>query len=254
MKTVLGYGGEIWGLRDWEELEKIHLLACKHILNVNTNTTTDAIYAELARNPLIASRHISSIKFALRLANLKCDKLSKKAYNLLTFDDAKSHYNRVSQVTELMSKYGIEMDDSDTRIKNKVNYHFSQALMSKIGKALLDQRKLRTSSRFKTVFKFEPYLNIIRNKQIRGCFSRFRMSSHDLEIERGRYDSKPKPPEERLCSYCRTLGFSLSEDEVHSSSVCPMYNKNRNRLFSFVTDLYPNVNTLNDKDKFVQYM
>ena len=66
MKVILGYGGEIWGLRDWEELERIHLLACKHILNVNTNTTTDAIYAELARNLLIASRHISSIKFALR--------------------------------------------------------------------------------------------------------------------------------------------------------------------------------------------
>ena len=78
VKAFLCYGGEIWGLRDWEELERIRLLAFKHILNVNTNTTTDAVYAELARNPLIASRHKSSIKFALRLASLKCDKLSKK--------------------------------------------------------------------------------------------------------------------------------------------------------------------------------
>ena len=136
-------------------------------------------------------------------------------------------------------------------IKDKVNYHFNQTLMSKIGKALPDKRKLRTYSHFKTVFKFEPYLNtcIIRNKQIRSCFSQFRMSSHDLEIERGRYDSKPKPPEERLRPYCRTLGFSLSEDEVHF-----LYNKNRNRLFNFVADLYPNVNTLNDRDKFFWYM
>ena len=41
------------------------------------------------------------------------------------------------------------------------------------------------------------------------------MSSHDLEIEIGRYDSKPKLPEERLCSYCRTLRFPFSEDEVN---------------------------------------
>ena len=41
-----------------------------------------------------------------------------------------------------MSKYSIEMDDSDTGIKNKVNYHFGQALTSKIGKAILDQRNL----------------------------------------------------------------------------------------------------------------
>ena len=78
------------------------------------------------------------------------------------------------------------------------------------------------------------------------------MSSHDLEIERGRYDSKPR--EERLCPYCGTLGFSLSEDEVHFFSVSLMYNKNRNRLFNFVTDLHLNVNTLNDRDKFVWYM
>ena len=245
MKAVLGYGGEIWDLRDWEELERIQLLACKHMLIVNTNTTTDAIYAKFARNPLLASRHISSIKFALRSANLKCEKLSKKSYNLLVLDDARGHYNWVSQVFQLMSKYGIEMDDSDTRIKNKVNYHFSQTLMSKTSKTLLDQRKLQTYSRFKTVFRFEPYLNIIRNKQIRICFSRFRMSSHDLEIERGSYDSKLKRLEARLCPHCRTLGFSLSQDKVHFCSVCPMYNKNRNRLFNFVADLYPDVNMLN---------
>ena len=93
-----------------------------------------------ARSPLLVSRHISPIKFALRLTNLKCDKLSKRTYTLLVFDDAKSHYSWVSQVSELTSKYGIEMDDSDTRIKNKINCHFDQILMSKIGKALLDQR------------------------------------------------------------------------------------------------------------------
>ena len=69
-----------------------------------------------------------------------------------------------SQVSKLMSKYRTEMDDSDSGIKNKVNYHFSQILMSKTGKALLDQRKLRTYSGFKTVYKFEPYLNRTRNK------------------------------------------------------------------------------------------
>ena len=80
------------------------------------------------------------------------------------------------------------------------------------------------------------------------------MSSHYLGIERGRYDSKPRPAEERLRPYCRTLDFSLSEDEVHLFSVCPMHNKNRNKLFNFVEDLYPNVNTLNDRDKLVWCM
>ena len=51
---ILDYGGEIWGIYDWEELERTHLFACKHILNVNMNTATDAIYAETGHTPLVA--------------------------------------------------------------------------------------------------------------------------------------------------------------------------------------------------------
>ena len=60
---ILDYGGEIWGIYDWEELERTHLFACKHILNVNMNTATDAIYVETGRTPLVAKRHVAAIKF-----------------------------------------------------------------------------------------------------------------------------------------------------------------------------------------------
>ena len=37
---ILDYGGEIRGIYDWEELERTHLFACKHILNVNIQQQT----------------------------------------------------------------------------------------------------------------------------------------------------------------------------------------------------------------------
>ena len=82
---ILDCGEEIWGIYDWEELERTHLFSCKYILNVNMNTATDAIYAETGRTPLVAKRHVAAIKFAIRLSMLNSDKLSKKRMTCLFF-------------------------------------------------------------------------------------------------------------------------------------------------------------------------
>ena len=80
---ILDYGGEIWGIYDWEELERTHLFACKHILNANMNTATNAIYAETGRTPLVAKRHVAAIKFAIRLSRFSSDERSKKRITCL---------------------------------------------------------------------------------------------------------------------------------------------------------------------------
>ena len=83
----------------------------KLILNVNMNTATEAIYAETGRTHLVAKPHVAAIKFAIRLSRLNSDKLSRKAYNMLVFDDAKGHYNWISLTTELLRRYKTEVND-----------------------------------------------------------------------------------------------------------------------------------------------
>ena len=68
---------------DGEELDRTHLFACQHILNVNLNTATGAIYAETERIPLVAKRCTAAVKFAIRWSTLSSDKFSRKAYNIL---------------------------------------------------------------------------------------------------------------------------------------------------------------------------
>ena len=55
---------------------------------------------------------------------------------------------------------------------------------------------LRTYRLFKREFVLESYLVNIKDYNLRKCLSKFRMSSHCLEIEKGRH-VKPKIPEEQ---------------------------------------------------------
>ena len=60
--------------------------------------------------------------------------------------------------------------------------------------------------------KFESYLDILKNQKQRKIYSKFRLSSHDLEIERGRYESKSTPVNQRICKLCSD---GKVEDEFH---------------------------------------
>ena len=58
--------------------------------------------------------------------------------------------------------------------------------------------KLRTYFSSKDVFQFEQYLNIITNFDKRRSLTKFRISSHRLKIERGRFSKPPTLLENRV--------------------------------------------------------
>ena len=73
-------------------------------------------------------------------------------------------------------------------------------------------------STFKTEYKAEPYLFLIKNPTIRRTFTQFRISNHKLQIEYGRYQNIPR--EERTCKLCNS---GEVEDEFHLSFSCQKY-------------------------------
>ena len=77
--------------------------------------------------------------------------------------------------------------------------------------------KLRTYCKFKHSLKCEKYLTCVENSIFRKALSRFRLSSHDLHIEKGR--ELGIPPEQRVCPFnCNCI-----EDEYHFALECPKY-------------------------------
>lgn len=82
----------------------------------------------------------------------------------------------------------------------------------------------------------EDYLNNIHDKRYRIALTEFRISAHNLAIERGRYENILR--EERKCIYCN---LNVKETEFHFLLVCTFYSDLRRKYFSPYYCHWPNL-------------
>ena len=95
--------------------------------------------------------------------------------------------------------------------------------------------KLKTSRLVKTEIGFEEYLTVIKNVSDRVAMSKFRLSNHDLMIEKGRHQNPKIDVERRTCPFCPTQ----VEDEYHFLLMCPTYVPLRTSLFNKISSIMP---------------
>ena len=104
---------------------------------------------------------------------------------------------------------------------------------------------LRTYKRFKHEFKYEDYLVCVRNPKYRKTLTKFRTSSHTLEVERGRHTNPITPVEQRNCNVCHVF-----EDECHFLLCCHIFADVRHDFLRRIQNKYPNFATLDHMEKF----
>lgn len=115
--------------------------------------------------------------------------------------------------------------------------------------------KLDFYNKTKTKFGQEEYLSIIKNPSHSASITRFRISSHNLFIERGRYEKPLIPRDERWCVHCFMIsGTKTVEDELHAILHCPLYNFIRNKILPLdsrspqnIFEMLSNLNNTNKK-------
>ena len=101
------------------------------------------------------------------------------------------------------------------------------------------------------ILKHFLYLDAINDFKKRQCFSKLRMSAHNLEIEAGRFGKNRIPRSDRHCKYCLSFGIQVLEDEVHFVMMCPQFQEDRKFLETKIANVYPNVNQLSVWNKFI---
>ena len=99
-----------------------------------------------------------------------------------------------------------ELTDYETpsaKIKINVIENFKKNLLDRI-KHCGPGKKSRTYKLFKNFIGFKSYLDIIKSPTQRKIYSKFRLTSHELEIEQGRYGAKSIPADQRYRKLCKT--------------------------------------------------
>ena len=256
ISPIMEYASEIWySNKRVDDLEKIHLKFLKNSLHVKNTSVTNAIYAECGRFPLILKQKCQVIKYWLRILKLDNKYIIKKAYNSLLElhelgqENWCTHVKHILMETELSQAWDDQNIDIATYkvLKEKLYKTFMENCINSIQNS--DQYpKLRTYKLFKDEFKLENYLITIQNINHALALTRFRISSHNLRIETGRYTRPNKtPPDQRTCLYCPSQAV---EDEMHFLLKCSFYDTERLILITKVKMIISNIPSLTMEEKF----
>ena len=228
VESVMSYSCEIWGFKEAEELEKIHIGFLKSILGVRKSTPSAYIYTELGAHPLSLKRTERIINYWFKILNLENSNPIKKMYNILLDDvnEGLSTSNWVYLIKDLLFKLGFGYAWFQQEILDqKMFFSEFKLRLEDTNKQNLNEKLSETSDnrlfkRLNPPHDFKNYLADIDEKHKRIALSKVRLGSHNFFIERGRWSKKKVS--ERLCLTCNIL-----EDEYHIFIECSKFSSLR---------------------------
>ena len=115
---------------------------------------------------------------------------------------------------------------------------------------LMVHTPLRLYKSFKSNHVLKPYLSCIKIDRHRHALSKFRCSSHFLEVERARHQNCIPPFWERTCPFCP---YAV-DDELHLLLFCSRNRELRGQFLNILFDNQPDIAEMHHSDKFVSIM
>ena len=230
---ILLYGSEVWGVQGLICIDKVHIKFLKILLGVRQQTPNYAVYGELGRFPLSVICKERAVKFWVKLLKNKeslAFKVFKSEVDAIDSNSIKSQVIKklhwATNMKNLMESLDFanawtnqyEAIPNINVIRVRIRDQFMQHWCSHIN----NTSKLEYYAMFKTTFEFEKYLECIENDEFRKSLTRFRVSAHNLEIERGRYYDISRNL--RICKLCN---MHAVESEFDFLLACSAYRQIR---------------------------
>ena len=228
--------------------EKLHIKFVKFILRVHSKTTNQAVLSEIGRFPIYFDIIKSMLNYWQILEYMDSFPISQSSYK-----HSKKLYmkNRSSWFRSLQKIFQIIPGFLNIKFKIQLSKEYVVKSLRKHLLALWKEKmnncsdgKLQTYTQVKTSCGCEKYLILIRNFEPRRSICKFRVSSHHLQIELGRYKGIPRHL--RLCQQCSSGEVG---DEIYFLFKCSKYERDRTALIDIILTSCPNSNSLNDIKK-----
>ena len=256
---ILTYGGELYGIVENVNSEKVHTNILKQFLNVSSHCSNTILYNESGRYPIYINMKIKSIKYWLRLLKLPSSRICKQAYTMLERLDSSGKNNWVTHIREILCTNGFGIVWIFKSVGNEKNFlksfreRLRDCFIQGLETRLVNSSHFEIYNGFRSCFAQEHYLsNINSNKSIISALARFRMGVSTINAHRHKYD---KDPNTRLCPFCKTQ----VENEFHIMFICPIYTSIRTRYLSLENIDQCNIINMNSvlarsSDNFARYL
>ena len=256
LKPILTYGSEIWGTANYDVIEKFHLKFLKQVLGVKASTNTCMIYAETGRHPMSIAVQKSVIKYWLKV--IQCEK--KRLISIIYCKMKETMCSWVCHVKDILCKYGFaevwenQEVDNESRFIKLFEQRCADTHAQSCHEQIQQSSRCRLYKELKENHDIEPYLRRNISYTLRITFTKMRLSSHKLLVERGRW-VKPKINYcDRLCTLCHKHDI---QDEYHALMICSRYESLRKKYLKPYYYKRPSVykfiqlmNTVNKREQF----
>jgi hypothetical protein len=228
VNSILSYASEVWGANKGLNIEKVHLEYCRQLLGVKKSTNKVMIYSELGIYPLQYIRTYNIIKYWCKL--LKTDNTILKCCYEYQFECAENDVEHTWAYFVKKTLFNLGFNDVWS------NQELDESMLPIIKQRILDQYVQLSRCEMDASVKCTTYKYLIDNhciqyylckpltQSVKKIIAQFRMSSHQLAIETGRYHGIDR--NQRICVACKLY----IEDEFHFILKCPLYNDLRNKF------------------------
>ena len=202
IKPILLYASDFWGclkLPKPNPIETMYLKFCKDVLGVQIRTVNTGVLLELGQVPLCIYGKKNCTKNWDRI----CREGNANELLLRSCQNGSENDWKFS-VTKYFSDLGLifpATSDPDEQAPSVQVYNRECGMFQEaVFKDLHNSSKLKTLSILKSNFVCEDYLLSVSNTANRTALTKFRLSNHNLMIEKGRYENMQLC--DRKCPFC----------------------------------------------------
>ena len=240
IKPIITYGSEVWisdykiNLSNIDQLptEKLQHKMLKQVLGVNRYTSNLAVRLECCRSPIILFCISMMYNYFIRIRDMPNNRILHSAFitdQELFKDKSKSWFSNLAMINKLLNIDNEEPIAYNSFVQLLKDYFVNQTecQLNKIRNDVIDS-KLMLFSNVLDMQSIPNYLKLFSDRAITREISKFCMSAHYLNIERGRYTKPKTPRNDRICPHCTSV-----ETETHFFTECQRYHTPRNKLFEY---------------------
>ena len=247
IKPILLYGCEVWGpytkhdFQNWDKskIEMTHVQFIKRVLGCNFHTSNIMTRGEVGSRPLLVDIIKRVISYIQNIKERQ-DSIAYSGYEFETGNYTEPNFQRYIEIFNFINVGDIYHESKEKVKKICLNY-YDRLWWSEVA----ESPKAITYKIFKVNVSFEKYLSSVKNFKHKSALTRFRLSNHNLMIEKGRH-SRPKiERNDRKCFICQ----NMVEDEYHFITKCPLYNNERIHLYRVLKDNSRYFETYTDEQK-----